>query len=136
MAPSPSHFLQQIRQSALNGWGAVHMPRWMQTSTFRWLRGCLSSFNNTSLFQYSCIKIFLICWPPCSAYPVVIFFYLGRSSLHNLSIVPLFRPPDVMTRFLQVPHLTSSEACRGHQNNVSWMYSKYSVLSDQKDQRF
>ena len=27
----------------------VHMPRWMQTSTTRWLRGCVSSFNNRIL---------------------------------------------------------------------------------------
>ena len=34
------------------GWGTVimpDMPHWMQTSTTRWLRGCVSSFNNRSL---------------------------------------------------------------------------------------
>ena len=30
-------------------WSAEHMPHWMQTSTTRWLRGCLSSFNKRSL---------------------------------------------------------------------------------------
>ena len=31
------------------GGGAVHMPRWMQNSTSRWLRACVSSFNNRCL---------------------------------------------------------------------------------------
>ena len=31
------------------GWGGVYMPRWMQTSTTRWLHICLSSFNNRRL---------------------------------------------------------------------------------------
>ena len=26
------------------------MPHWMQTSTTRWLHGCVSSFNNRSLW--------------------------------------------------------------------------------------
>ena len=30
--------------------GSVHMPRLMQTSTIRWLCGCVSSFNNRSLW--------------------------------------------------------------------------------------
>ena len=34
----------------LEGVGAVHMPCWMQTPTTRWLRGCVSSFNNRSLW--------------------------------------------------------------------------------------
>ena len=28
------------------------MPRWMQNSTTRRLRGCVSSFNNRSLWKY------------------------------------------------------------------------------------
>ena len=35
----------------VRGWGAVHMPRSMQTSTTRWLHGCVSSFNNRLLLQ-------------------------------------------------------------------------------------
>ena len=31
-------------------WGSIHMPHWMQTSTTRWLHGCVSSFNNRSLW--------------------------------------------------------------------------------------
>ena len=60
MAPSTSHFLQQIRFS-LKGGDAVHKPHWMQTSTTRWPSGCLSSFNSRRLchkystsFNYSC----------------------------------------------------------------------------------
>ena len=34
----------------LEGVGAVHMPCWMQTPTTRWVRGCVSSFNNRSLW--------------------------------------------------------------------------------------
>ena len=34
----------------LEGAGAVHMPHWMQTSTTRWLCGCVSSFNSRSLW--------------------------------------------------------------------------------------
>ena len=34
------------------GLGAVHMPCWMQTSTTRWLRGIVSSFNNRCLWYY------------------------------------------------------------------------------------
>ena len=28
------------------------MPRWMQNSTTRWLRGCVSSFNNRRLWYF------------------------------------------------------------------------------------
>ena len=36
------------------------MPRWMQTSTTRWLRVCLSSFNNRSLWRkINCVRFFL-----------------------------------------------------------------------------
>ena len=35
-----------MRHRDWRGCGVVHMPRWMQNSTSRWLRGCVSSFNN------------------------------------------------------------------------------------------
>ena len=31
-------------------WGVVDMPRWMQTSTTRWLHVCLSSFNTMLMY--------------------------------------------------------------------------------------
>ena len=40
-APSTGLFSQQTRHSAWRGWGAVHMSSWMQTSTTKWLRGCV-----------------------------------------------------------------------------------------------
>ena len=59
MAPSTSHFSQRTRHSAWRGgvpywrgWRVVHMPRWMQTSTTRWLQVCLSSFNNRRLWYH------------------------------------------------------------------------------------
>ena len=51
VAPSSGHFLQQTRHRAWRGLGAVHMPHWMQNSTSRWLRGCVSCFNNKSLWH-------------------------------------------------------------------------------------
>ena len=43
-------FLAMNKPQAWRGWGTVHKPRWMQISTIRWLRGCLSSFNNRCLW--------------------------------------------------------------------------------------
>ena len=63
VAPSTGHFSQWMRHRAWRGWGAVHMPRWMQTSTTRWLRVCLSSFNNRSLWLKR--DHFYICSPLC-----------------------------------------------------------------------
>ena len=52
VAPSTGYFLQQMwHKLGGRGWGAVHNPCWMQTSTTRWLHGCFSSFNNRSPCQ-------------------------------------------------------------------------------------
>ena len=72
VAPSIGHFLRQLMHRTWRGWvpywrggGAVHMPRWKQTSTTRWLCVCLSSFNNTSLRQNS-----HWCWSRGSRHPL------------------------------------------------------------------
>ena len=39
-------FLATIEALGLVGVGAVHMPRWVQNSTSKWLSDCLSSFAN------------------------------------------------------------------------------------------
>ena len=40
------------RGKAAGGWDAVHMPPLMQTSTTRWLCGCVSSLNNRRLWYH------------------------------------------------------------------------------------
>ena len=47
-------FLAMNEAEAWRGWVAVHKLCWMQTSTTRWLCGCLSSFNSRSLCPYLC----------------------------------------------------------------------------------
>ena len=59
-----SLFLQQTRHVTWRGWGTVNMPdmpSWRQTSTARWLCGCVNSFNNTSLWFSVWIQLLCLC---------------------------------------------------------------------------
>ena len=85
------------------GWGAVHMTHWMQTSTTRWLRGCLSSFNNWGV----CYCLMLVNKPELST---IVSPLAGRQW-------PIFRYRGTSFSLHRPQHTRSKKICRCH---VHW----------------
>ena len=86
MAPSTGWILHPTRHRAWRGWGAVHMPCWMQNSTCRWLCGCLSLIS-------------LCLW---HGYILSIGYFVAKSEFQDRSIISLHLPLAIF--FKKVGH--------------------------------